>query len=355
MNHKIKNIWPTNSQYSIENGFSDDELENMISENQLIKDNLTICSPKWMYWPVEIYSFGKCYREWLGLPNWFPLPLYGDHGVFLYEKLSKHEESAKPNVHLTWFSDRSKSIQKNSTKKIINIPHPWILYRRRHNISKRENAKGTLIFYSHSNEKIELLNYDWDKYFNDLKNLPNKYHPLYICMHKHDISKKVHRNLRKYGIPILSAGETSSSLFVDRFYDLVSRFNYATSNFGGSDLFLCEELGLEYFIFGEKPVYHNFGDLDFPLGEMKPLDNIGKEASLKKYNLFRIDSSSSKMERTIFVSNVMGLNVDEAKARVEMITALRKELLRHSTEVLFVLIKTFLSCLKKNISNLNRK
>jgi len=355
MKKNKKNFWPPDSLFSINSGFSDVELENLCSENQLFTDNSLTCSPIWLYWTVEIYSFGKCYREWLGLPKWFPLPLYGDHGVTFSGTYSSHEAKSKPNIHLTWFSNRFESLQLRSSKKVIHIPHPWILYRHRHKIIRQESARGTLIFYSHSNENIEIKNYDWDKYFSDLKNLPQEYHPLSICLHKHDVNKKVHQKIRKYGIPIISAGETSSSLFVDRFYDIASRFKYATSNSGGSDLFICEELGVKYFIFGESPTYFNFGDIELPVGGMKPRDDIGKEASLKKYNLFTIGSSSSQMEKKIFVTNVMGLDVDEAKAKTELLAALRKELQRHSVEVFFNILKTLLNCVKKPFYNLNRK
>ena len=39
---------------------------------------------------------------------------------------------------------------------------------------------------------------------------------------------------------------------------MISRFNFATSNRGGSELFYCEELGVKFFLKGKKPEYYNF-------------------------------------------------------------------------------------------------
>lgn len=332
-------LWPGNMAEKIHSGFSDDELESLCDWGLRGYDRkLPYKSPHWLYWPAELYSFGRCYREWLGLPSWFPLPLYGDHGVATSGDLSPHEKNSKPKVHLTWFKDRAESLKNNSTKKILHIPHPWVVFRHRYGLKKKENAYGTLVFFSHSNTGIEIVDYDFDKYFSELELLPDEYHPLVICMHRHDVEKKYHLKMRKYGLPVISAGETSSPYFVDRFYSMISRFNFATSNSGGSELFYCEEFGVPYFIKGEQPTYVNFSHNESPLGVLKSRDVVGKLLELRRREIFSVFPPRKSAERMAFVNSVLGLDVDESMAKKLVRNEFFKELLRHPKEIILALL-----------------
>lgn len=202
----------------------------------------------WLFWLTALYSFGRCYRLWLNWPAVLPVPVYGDHGVALSGEFERHEINNKAAYYLSWYNERVNSIKKYNQKQIIYITHPWVIYRRMAGYNfLRESAKGTIVFCPHSIDGVEIIDYDWDNYFHELKSLDVNYKPIVICMHRHDVVKGYHKNIRKYNIPIVSAGETSSPLFVDRFYDIVSNFRYATSPTGGSELFYCEEMGIRYF------------------------------------------------------------------------------------------------------------
>ena len=328
-------------------GFENLDLQYICSDEFVSYDASLSYQTNWLYWTVEVYSFGKCYREWLNLPNWFPLPIYGDHGVAFSGELSKHEKESKPKHHITWFKDRAIAIDEVGLKKSIHIPHPWVLYRRRHRLKKSINSKGTIIFYSHSNEGIEIMEYDWDTYFNTLKKLPEDYHPFFICMHMHDIRKGYHLKLRKYGLPIISAGETSSQFFVDRFYDIVQNFNYATSPSGGSDIFICEEFGLKYFIFGEKVNYNNFSHDQLPLGLMIPRNPTAVKADKQKTELFSVFPPDDNFKKTKFISEVLGLSVDDNSSRKLVLQSLNSELFRHINEIILYLLKIIFRKIKK--------
>jgi len=316
-------LYPDNLTEKIFSGFSNEELELICDWGLRGYDKKLPYKPAhWMYWPAELYSFGRCYRDWLGIPSWVPLPIYGDHGVALSGQLSPHEIEAKPKVFVTWFKDRAESLAKEKQKDILRIPHPWITFRRKYGFEKFPSAKGTLVFYAHSNSGIEIVDHDWDGYFSELKNLPDEYHPLVICMHRHDVEKGYHRHIRKYELPIISAGETSSPYFVERFYDIISRFQFATSNSGGSELFYCEELGVRYFIYGEKPVYINQGHDQNPFGVLKPQNNLDRETGEKKRRLFGQFPPKSNFEKDGFVREILGLDVDEKLAKAQLKQAL---------------------------------
>jgi hypothetical protein len=152
-------------------------------------------------------------------------------------------------------------------------------------------------------------------------------------MHKHDIEKGYHQQLRKYGLPIITAGETSSPYFVERFYSMISRFNCATSNMGGSELFYCEELGVKYFIMGKKPMLINFADIQTPKGMVVPIDVIDAAAGIRKDELFCPFPPDASEEKVKFVDHVLGLDLDIKSSRAQLRNYLFSEYFRHLPEI----------------------
>jgi hypothetical protein len=336
-------LWPDNLNDKIYSGFTNIELEKVCDWHLQGYDLTLPYKPsRWLYWTVELYSFGRCYRDWLNLPSWIPLPLYGDHGVDLSGEFAQHEKDAKPNTYLTFFKQRADNLTKYNKKLILQIQHPWITYRRKYKINKKEESKGTIVFYSHSTFNIEIINYDWDSYFKKIIMLPNEYHPIILCMHRHDIEKGYHKKLRKYNIPIVSAGETSSPYFIDRFYSIVSKMKYATSNSGGSELFYCEELGVKYFILGDEPVYFNHGDNQSPLGVIENTENVNKVTNIRKKELFSKFPPQRSAKKEQFISELLGLDIDTIESKKELKKALLIEYLRHFPTIVIILITSLL-------------
>ena len=336
----VELLWPPGLAKKNKSGFSDSELEALCDWGLRGHDaTLPYRSAPWIYWTAELYSFGRCYREWLGLPRWAPLPLYGDHGCCTKGELMWHELQSKSKIHLTWYKDRAEFNQYIPDKSVVRIPHPWITYRRRHGIMKSAQANGTLVFYAHSNNGIEILDYDWDSYFNELKNLSEEFHPLVVCMHRHDVEKGYHHKLRKYGLPIVSAGESSSPYFVDRFYDIISQFEYATSNSGGSELFYCEEMGVKYFLKGVEPVRTNLSHSEVPIGPLVAQDAVAASAAKRKRNLFSGFPPCSSKEKTQFVADILGSDLNESECKRSVLRHYRIELMRHLPEIFRVLMR----------------
>lgn len=269
------------------NGFSDQMLEDMASQSIVVSIDRKIDPIRKLpilFWTSENYSFGKCFRQELRWPVYLPLPFYSDHGVALESKLDPHEVNNKSKYHLTWYGGRYGNI-KSGKKNVLRVVHPWISYRRRNGYEINNDSKGTLVFYAHSTEHVRLGYVDHDEYFSKLKALPSKYQPITVCLHQHDIKKGIHKELRKYDIPFVTMGYTSSENFVDRFYSIISKFRYASSMSPGSELFYCYEMGLEYFIYGNEPIYINHSDPNLPKGEMlKTDDEIYIESERKKRN-----------------------------------------------------------------------
>ena len=134
----------------------------------------------------------------------------------------------------------------------LHVQHPWVHYRRKHYpLKTAEERKGTLAYFPHTNPNTD-LNFDVDKYISQLCALPREFQPIVICLMVHDVKKDLHEHLRKYDMPLVTAGNTNSQYFVDNFYTLAGNFRYTTSPEIGSHTFYLIEAGIPFFLLGDK-------------------------------------------------------------------------------------------------------
>jgi len=124
----------------------------------------------------------------------------------------------------------------------------------------------------------------------------------------HDINAGKHKKLRRFGFPIVTAGNTSSIHFIDRFYNLVKRYSYATSPTWGSQTAYCTELGIPYFFLGSRPKLVNISHKDMPLGEVSYQDECHENYDNKAVELFRTPTDSVTLEQRQFVELILGLD-----------------------------------------------
>lgn len=229
------------------NGMNDNELE-ALSNN--VKRQERGKAP-WATWESENSSFGRTLRLWTGYPDWLPLLVCSDHGVAFHGKIGLNEIENKYKVHLTWNAKKYKSLQTYPNIDPVHVQHPWVSYRKTHYADHhKKNRKGTVVYFPHSNPQSELV-FDLERFIENLKNLPSKFHPVFLCLMSHDIKKGLHKALRKYGIPLVTAGNTNSQYFVDRFYEIAYGFRYAASVDLGSHVFYLLEAGVPVFLTGD--------------------------------------------------------------------------------------------------------
>ena len=246
---KYEANWPRFiTQNDLEVGFSNRKLTKLVSFRRGHLEGFPRLAP-FASWQTAVYSLGRCYRDWLRWPWYLPLPMDGDHGIQLQRDYFLDANSSA-RTYFTWSSWRA--TYPDLDKKIYWIRHPWVTFRQKRGITPRPDSKGTLVFISHTVEDSERVGFDFSKYLSQIKALPEKFQPITLCIQMHDVHKGLHASLRDFGFPIVSAGNTASPYFVDRFYDLVTRFKYCSSNMVGSQLFFCEEAGVPYFLLGEE-------------------------------------------------------------------------------------------------------
>lgn len=261
-------------------GYSDEELE-MHSRLHGPFDAKVV---PWAMWEAEHTGYGRAFRSAASYPSIFPLFVGCDHGVMHGAKCWENETGSPYPVYFTWLGKKSDAMARTFGKRAYHIAHPWVSYRRRHIGAPPANRRGTLAYYPHSNGTSSHL-FDVDQYIADLKALPPECHPVAICLSFHDIHAGVHKTLRKYDIPIVTAGHGNSQRFIDRFYALLYQFRYTSSPNIGSHTFYILEAGVPFFLYGPYPqieIKNSAYVEDGIYGE----EILGDEEDLQKINTF---------------------------------------------------------------------
>lgn len=283
----------------------------------------------WVHWTSEIYSFGRCLRLWTKYPDYLPLFVYSDHGVGLHSHLFLHELENTAHVHFTWHPLKEQRYSdKSVTKSVIQIMHPWISYRRSKGIARAKLSRGTLAFFMHGTQSVKWQGHDSEDYFERLRNLPSRFQPVVLCLHMHDIAMGLHKELRRHGFPIVTAGNTLSTNFVDRFYEQVSQYSYATAPAWGSHSAYCVELGVPYFQMGNKPELVNISDPNLKVGVATQYwDRHHEKLAKQAETLFSAPVGDVTDEQRKFVESILG--VDSRLNRWKVSWILWRELIQN--------------------------
>lgn len=306
MEKMIHSIWHDSVDTKV--GFSNSQLERFCDDQYAKLDSkLGYRRIPWFFWTSEVYGIGRGIRKYCGYPWWLPLPIYSDHSICTLGEPEPHEVVNPANIHLTWFGRRKLSLMHKINKKLVKIPFPWLSLMNTKPLNK--TRKGTIAFFPHSNEGIELENFVVSDYFQSLKNLPAAYHPLTVCLHTHDVRKGLHKELRRYGLPLVTVGTNASVFFPDRFFDLVDQYEYATSPVGGSELFLSTVAGLKFFLLGKMPKYMSVGHSQHAMGEIKfDHDILAVEVEKSKLELFSDMSFDKIGAQNNFCREILGMD-----------------------------------------------
>lgn len=287
-------------------GYSDEQLEELCKLVGIF-DSRTV---PWAVGDSENTGFGRAFRAVARYPRVFPLFFSCDHGVGLGSRLWANETSCAYPVYLSWLAKKSNGMNQIPGKRSYHVPHPWVHYRKSCSAMRGAKGVGTLVFFPHSNATTSQV-FDVDQYMTDLKRLPEKCHPIAICLSFHDVDAGLHKTLRKYDLPIVTVGHASSQSFVDRFYSLLFQFRYSSSPNIGSHTMYVMEAGVPFFLFGPYPKIQVKGSALTPdgvygeeiLGDAQDVGEIHRFMS----TLYTVNDEVT-VEQFRLVSHYMGLD-----------------------------------------------
>ena len=221
-------------------GMSDYQLEKL-SKPRILENGRSA----WATWESERTSFGKTFRKLIRYPSFLPLFFSSDHYVDMLTSYRSNESNPTYSIYFTWNEKKSEILRKVFDVDAYHVEHPWLHYRRRNFPVHSQSGTGTLIFWPHSHDNLN-VSIDFNLVTRELSNLPSQYHPLAVCISSHDVKAGLHKKLRILGLPIYTAGNINSQQFVDRFYTLLDEFKYAGGFYLGSHIYYCQEYGVPY-------------------------------------------------------------------------------------------------------------
>ena len=311
-------------------GMTKEELLRLTEEINVNNNMISNCK----YWSSEIYGFGKYFREYGFYPRFLPLHIYSDHGPPLDTDEPFACEINNDSPVLMVFPKAKKEIlEQKVNKPVYNIISPFVFYRRKYKIKQAENARGTISFPAHSTPWVEDC-LDHEIYIKQLKELPDEFQPVSVCLHMHDIRKGLHEVYMKHGIPVYTAGNSLDYRFTKRFYDILKNFKYSTSNLIGSYTSYSVEMGVPFSLYGQEPEYISV------LNDGKKIDLSGNFSEYDKMtSLFKGLYTEITTEQKRIIEHKLGIH--EGISRLEMAKILYTAYLKQGN--LFEDIKYFIT------------
>ena len=305
-------------------------------------------------WTIMVYSLGKYIKEYGFCPSFLPILIYTDHGPNLTTNVvAPHELINNCPVQFYHNHRLVEEFKKLSKKPCYTMYSPSVYYRRKNKIEANKDAKGTIVFPSHSTKLIDNL-MNWDGYIDQLKNLPEKFQPISICFHMSDIEKNLHKLFLEKGFDVYTAGNIYDERFAERFYDILRKFKYSSSNLIGSYTFYSVEMGIPFFLFGNSPIYYNHGDPNIEKGNYCSYKS--QDIYMELERMFSEASDQVTVDQKKYIEEALGLY--HGISRIKMAFILYYSFIVYMIKSRFFIksfIKKFLKILKNFTRPVRRK
>lgn len=275
------------------------------------------------YWTANIYGFGKWIRRYGYYPPCLPLCIFTDHGPG-DSGLSPYPLELNSSAPVQFYHTKSSVARwKDVSRKPCYILYsPFVFARHTLGIKRSNAAHGTIFFVAHSTSTIREKK-AVDAYHLELSALPERFSPITICLHIHDVRKGLDRKYLERGYRVVTAGDSLDQRFTERFYSLLRQHKYALSNLFGSYGLYATEMGIPFGLYGTPPEYHNQGDSNVEKGEYTSYRNTPYYR--RAIELFEgLPEESVTPEQVEFSRYHLGVN--DGITRAEMARVLYKSL-----------------------------
>jgi hypothetical protein len=198
------------------------------------------------------YDIHNVIKEYAGFPKWMPNFFMTTDGWSTNYLTMQTELRANKGLMLVINKKHQKCWEESGNKKIAILGLHYIHYRRKMKYKQADDARGTIVCPGHG-VALRYMDYDIDDLCKKLKELPPKFHPVTICLGIHDIEIwKKDVEFKKHGFEVVTAGFPWNENFNENLYKILGRHKYCVSNFLSTVTMLAMELGLPFFLLGEK-------------------------------------------------------------------------------------------------------
>ncbi len=270
------------------------------------------------YWTASIYGYSKWIRRYGYYPPFLPLCIYTDHGPGDSSR-SPYKHELESDAPVQFYHSRG-AIERwvtVSAKPCYQLFSPFVFARRSLRIERSPTACGSVFFPSHNTESITDLN-DSHLYADEISRLPERFHPVTICLHITDMRLGIDKVYKAHGYRVVTAGDSLHQDFTERFYNIIKNFRYSLSNEFGAYGLYATELGIPFGLFGTKPQYFNAGDENFKIGKYECYKE--KDYYINALHLFdRLPGDNISEGQKKFAEEFLGMNGGVSRPRMAAI------------------------------------
>ncbi len=236
------------------------------------------------------------------------------HGVSYTYTIDKTDLYTDAQVMFAW-NKRYKELWNKEDER--NMPcyilgSPFVHFRHSQNIQQNPNAKGTIVYPTHSIKDIQ-IQYDIDDYCEKLRKLPEEFQPITICLHYYDIQHhQADEEYIKRGFNVTCAltEPCGPYQYPIGFYRDLRNHKYASANTAGTCAFYAVEMGIPFFLLGEPPISDNSQGIEPNLPKKKNIYDASYTPHVKHFfDLFtHEDKTVITPEQKEYVYSALGIN-----------------------------------------------
>ena len=177
-------------------------------------------------------------------PKSLPIFFTSDHGTNLHGTVAHdiQEGTSTSRFHFTWNQQVVDTHKKWRRPRVLGIRHPWYISPSK--ASELRESSGTLFFPVHTNPGFTVNGLNDEESIDYLRMLPEKFHPVTICLHQHDLNSLRQNRFSSAGFKILTAGDGRDEKYEQKFRDLISGFKFGISESWGSQVAYMIKLGI---------------------------------------------------------------------------------------------------------------
>jgi hypothetical protein len=209
---------------------------------------------------AEFYGHASILRRYARFPDFLPVPVGVQHGWHLIPEAADVIENGVTGV----WSDRIRKQYMDgytgASFRAIGAPFLYLLKRLNFTPPPPGQRSGTIVFPAHSTHQLH-ADYDYCRYAEMLQALPERYHPISVCMYYTDLRNNRQIEFEKAGFRILSNGSSRTDPeFLVRMIENMKYHRYAMANQMTTALLYAVRLGLRAYYFGPQYTVTNSGN-----------------------------------------------------------------------------------------------
>ena len=193
------------------------------------------------------YGVADIYKTYAQYPLNKPLNGIVPHGVSTNSRWLWNEEVRASVPYIYCYPKfREEVYRKRTNKRVISSASPYAYVVEMMKKQEKPPRQGTIFFPAHSSKQV-VARQDYGKLADILLTLPEKYHPVDICIYWKDFLLGAAKPFKERGYNVVSCGHRYDRQFLYRLYHILSQYSYISGNSVGSYLFYGIRTGCTFF------------------------------------------------------------------------------------------------------------